>query len=286
MSTAFELPDTLEVAYRTVLSKLIKSWLPDKLKDISDEYWLKELASVSTRKSVVEVSTRVALNMITRVSAVNFSNWNKAAIKTQRSSIIYDLLSQELSGRLGVRVNELVQQNAQYIAEIPADVSKQLSIEIAEASRQGTRPDAIAKILKFRFPQVMNSRIAMLARTQTSSASTALTRARSEELDIPCFQWWNSRDRRVRPSHRHMQAVVVFWKDLPSPESLIGMPPLLGHYAAGDCPNCRCNSLPILSTEDVFDKTGLVRVYSEGRIQMLTKTQFTRLSGIESRMAA
>lgn len=284
MPTQFAVPDALEIAYRRTLTTLIKSWLPTKLKDISDEYWLKELTSVSSRKSIIEASTKVAFNMITRVNVVNFKSWREASIKAQRSSVIYTLLQEELKGRLGTRVNELVKRNAGYITDLPREISEQLLLEIADAHRQGTRPDTIANILKLRFPAVVNSKIARLARTQSTSANTGLTRARSEDLGIPCFLWWTAQDgRRVRPSHRNMQGVICFWSDLPSPEMLIGQQDSLGHYAAGDCPNCRCQSLPMLHTEDAFNKSGTARVYRDGRIQTMTIKQFTQLSGIEPR---
>jgi len=288
MSTLFTIPDPVEIAYRRAISAIVKSWLPTKLTGMSDSYWLRELASVSSRRSVVSASTDVAMKMFSRINVMNLKDWKEAAVTSQRSRIIHDLLQQELSGRIGIRVRDLIEASAQNISDIPREVAEKLSLEIAQAERQGTRPQAIAQILKFRFPQLVNTKIQLLARTQTSSANTALTRARSEELDIPCFQWWTAQDgRRVRPSHRNMQAVVVFWSDLPSPEALIGLKPSLGHYAAGDCPYCRCNSLPTLSVEDVLDKkSGLIKVYYQSSIRQMTKSQFTQVSGIESRLAA
>lgn len=288
MATAFAVPQLLETMYRGAINKLVMSWLPEDLKDISDDHWLRELSNVSTRKSVVNSASKLALNMITRVNVTNAKSWRELAVKTQKSGILYDLLSQELSGRIGVRVSSLIENNARFIADIPSDVARSLAKDIAKAQQQGTRSSQIRQALKIRFPELLNSRISMIARTQCSGASTALTRARSEELDISCFVWETSQDgNRVRASHRNMQGVVVFWKDLPSPELLIGQKDFLGHYAPGDCPNCRCNSLPVLTVEDVFStRKSLARVYAEGRIVQMTKANFTRQSGIESRLAA
>ena len=287
MATNFAIPDSLEIAYRRAISSLMKSWLPEKLKDVSDSHWLRELAAKSNQKSVLLESSKVAFNMITRINVVNLKSWKDAAVQTQRSIVIHDLLQQELSGRMGVRVKSLVALNAKYLADIPSNVAAQLLNEIAEAQQKVIRHDAIAKILRFRFPSLIDSRIRLLARTATSSANTILTRARSEDLGISCFEWFTAQDgQRVRPSHRNMQGVVCFWGELPSPEALIGLKPSLGNYAAGDCPNCRCNSLPILHTESIFDRNHIVRVYHNGVIQKMTRKQFTNLSGIESRLAA
>lgn len=288
MVADFKVSDKIEKAYREAIGKVVKSWIPVRLKDMSPTHWLRELASVSTRKSVVNASTQVAMKMVTRVDVVNVKSWREAAVKAQGSQVIYDLLRQELTGRTAVRFNSIIEEYAQSLSEIPHDVAVQLFHEIALAQQQGTRPAALAEILKFRFPTIMASKINMLARTQSSAAGTALTRLRSEELDLPCFIWETSQDgRRVRPSHRNMQGVVVFWKDLPSPEVLIGQKDTLGPYAPGECPNCRCNALPVLTLEDIYArKNGIARVFVNGRIERMTKLSFAKLSGIESRLAA
>lgn len=288
MNTEFSVPGQLEAAYRAQINKLVLSWIPTKLRDVSDSYWLRELASVSTRKTVVQASAQVAGNMIQRVNVSNIKSWREAARVAQGSEFIHYLLQQELAGRTGVKVRQIIETNAKYISDIPFDTATQLHREITTAAQRGIRPETLAKMLRHRFPEVMESKIKLAARTQSSSASTALTRARSEELGIPCFIWETSRDgNRVRASHRHMQGVVVFWGDLPSPEVLIGQKDSLGHYAAGDAPNCRCWSRPALTLEDIYQrKNGLAKVYHNGRIEMMTKAQFARISGMESRLAA
>lgn len=263
------------------------SWIPPKIKGINHSYWLKELSDVSTRKSIISASTNIAINMVSRVNVVNVKSWREAALKSQSSRYIYELLRQEISGPIGIRVKQLVLENIKILGQIPADVSDILAEEIARAQQQGTRPEAIEDLLKHRFTDIMSWKIAQIARTQSSSASTALTRARSEELGLPCFIWDTSEDRRVRPSHRIMDGVVVFWNDLPSPESLIGQKSSFGKYAPGDCTNCRCYPRPILTLEDIFSKkTNLIKVYTDGKIIKMTRVNFSKKSGIESRMAA
>ena len=66
MSTLFTIPDPVEIAYRRAISAIVKSWLPTKLTGMSDSYWLRELASVSSRRSVVSASTDVAMKMFSR----------------------------------------------------------------------------------------------------------------------------------------------------------------------------------------------------------------------------
>jgi SPP1 gp7 family putative phage head morphogenesis protein len=225
--------------------------------------------------------------MITRVNVSNLKDWRQAAFKAQGGPQIYNLLKEELDSRGRKQLNDYISETARYISDIPADVAKSLMEEIAGAQQRGIRPDAISSILKLKFPTLVNTKIKMLARTGTSSASSNLTRIRSEDLGIPCFVWDTSEDQRVRPSHRIMDGVVVFWSDLPSPEELNGGKPVLGRYIAGDAPNCRCFCRPVLTLEDLFSaKKTSVRVYLNGHIEYMTRQKFANLSGIESRLAA
>jgi SPP1 gp7 family putative phage head morphogenesis protein len=288
MATAgFSIPDKLEITYRSLISQIVKSWIPVRLKDSSPEHWLRELASVSTRNSVISASTKLAVNMITKINTFNVKSWREAALKAHGGYTIHKLLQQELYLGLSKRIHSVLEENAKYMADIPHDVAVELYREITKAQQIGERPETVALLLKTRFPQIMSSKIAMISRTQISRSSTALTRARSEQLSLPAFVWDTSKDQRVRPSHRKLNGVVVFWKDLPSPEQLVGLKPYLGHYAPGDCPNCRCYPRPILTLEDIFSSSNSrVRVYMRGEIAWMSRSQFQKLSGIESRIAA
>jgi len=287
MATAFAVPDPIEIAYRKMIYQEIKTWIPVKLKDVSPTHWLRELANVGTRRKVANSSAKIALNMITRVNVVNVKSWRDAAFEARGGRQLYNELQKELNGRLGARVREILEEQSHYISDIPSDVAKILVNELSKAAYAGMRPEALDDLLKLRFPEVMGSAIKRTARTQISAANTALTRARSEELDLPCFVWQTSKDQRVRLSHRKMNGIVVFWDDLPSPESLANQPDYLGHYAPGECPNCRCFPRPVLTLEDIFSsKNSLVKVYRRGNIETMSRVNFQRISGIESRLAA
>ena len=278
---------TIETAYRRAVTKLIVKVIPKWSRNITSDEWLRHLARLSDSTDLVEMATSLASQMVRWVNVENVKDWREAAEKSQRSQYLYSLLKEELKGSVGRRFDELVLTQASHISDIPTEVAEKLSGEIAVLQQQGSRPETIVRLLTTRFPTLAMSKIKLLSRTGVSSSATLLTRARSEELDLPWFQWYTSEDQRVRPSHRNMNGVLCAWEDLPSPEALIGQKPTLGHYAPGDCPNCRCGPLPLLTIEDVY-KTGSerVRVYSHGVIKFMTRIQFTRFSGIESRKAA
>lgn len=283
----FIIPDRVEIAYRTAISDMIRKILPKKKEDMSLDEWLRHLVDLSHHADIVEMATSIASRMVSWVNVENKRSWREASQESQRSQMLYSLLQKELEGPVGKRFNALVATQSNLLLGIPQDVALRLQGTAASLQQRGARPEAIAGALIMQFPAFASSRIKLLARTGASSASTLLTEARCEELDIEWAQWYTSKDIRVRPSHRNMDGVLFAWDDLPSPEALIHQKPTLGRYAPGNCPNCRCGPLPILTLEDVF-KTGSerVRVYRHGSIHLMTRSQFAKISQIESRMAA
>jgi SPP1 gp7 family putative phage head morphogenesis protein len=254
---------------------------------MSPSTWVDHLRDLSGRSSFIEMATTIAKNMIISVNTENVKSWREASNQSQRSQYLYSLLQKELKGPVGERFKDLVEHQADLLAGIPRDVAGRLSGEIAAAQQRGERPETIMSLLHNRFPALSYGRIKLLARTGVQSSSTLLTEARCQELDLPWFVWYTSKDQRVRPSHRNMDGVIVSWSDLPSPEALIGQKSNLGHYAPGNCPNCRCGPLPVLTVEDIY-RTGSEqhKVYHDGIIVRMTKAQFTKFSGVELREAA
>ena len=85
----------------------------------------------------------------------------------------------------------------------------------------------------------------MLARTEVSSTATSISEARAAHLSLPAYEWLSSEDKRVRPSHRLLDHVIVLWSDPPAPEALAGIKSRLGHYHAGKAPNCFTGDTPV-----------------------------------------
>jgi uncharacterized protein with gpF-like domain len=166
--------------------------------------------------------------------------------------------------------------NSRTLAEQVADFVK-------EESFKGRRASAIAGDLVRQFPKVAESRIAMTARTQVSKASTALARARAENLGLGWYVWRTSREACMRKAQRFMDGILIAWAEPPSPESFLGVASTLGEYHAGDCPNCRCYPEPVVRIDLV---AWPAKVYHDGRIQRMTRSRFGRISGMEASRAA
>lgn len=265
---------------RGIKGHLIKI-LPPKLPEQTFDEWINSIAQRSNEYDAREAAESLAGRMVRWVNTKNVKGWRAAAAKAQRSRMLSGLLQREMQTPIGARVRTIVRENAQYISSLPRDAAEQLNREVLRAQQNGARPATIAKMMRTRFPQLLHSRINQLARTESQKASTALTRARCEELNLPCYIWETSEDGdRVRLSHRKMQGVVVFWDDPPAPELLVGERSQ-GHYHAGDIYNCRCTQTVVLTLEDIRFPA---RVYRHGSITRMTRVQFRALAtNLESR---
>lgn len=246
---------------------------------------LEVLRSASSKPMFMEWAKAVARKMITGLHASNASTWREAASEGTEGRKIHSMLSEELGGVTGHKVRELVNSNAELISSLPIEVSKKVTALVQKLAAKGMRYEAISKLLveKKLVKKLTQKRITLIARTETSKASTALTRARAEDLDLNWYVWRTSKDGRVRQSHAHMDRVLVSWSEAPAPEKLIGAKSKLGNYHAGDSPNCRCYAQPVLSLNDV---KWPCQVYYAGNIKYMTRLAFEKIAGIEMRKAA
>lgn len=257
--------------YAKGIKQITGKILTPKHKEQSFDDWLKELAERSAQKDVQEASEYLARQMVERANYHNLKTWREAAAKHMRSRELHLLLEKEMQGATGLRVRQLISENAHYISSLPLVAATKFVEEVGEAQRRGARPAAMAKLLKARFPQLLKSRVHLISRTETAKASTALTQARCEELSIEFYQWMTSEDVRVRLSHKKMNDVIVPWNDAPDPDLLAGVKSTLGHGHAGQFPNCRCSQRVILNADDIKFPA---RVYYGSAVHNMTKTQF------------
>jgi SPP1 gp7 family putative phage head morphogenesis protein len=182
-------------------------------------------------------------------------------------------LRRELSGSVGDRLREIIVENANLVRTVPLRVATSLVEEIKEGALAGIRPETMVVEFMSRYPNLLKSRVELIARTESSKAQTALTRVRSELMDIHWYTWRTSQDFRVRSSHEHMEDVLVSWIDPPSPEAIIGAVNY-GTYHAGDTFNCRCYPEPVIEWKYVKFPH---KVYYRNAIRMMTWAQFKRI---------
>jgi len=213
----------------------------------------------------------LASKLVSGVLNSGNKTWRQAARESSNGRAIYEALRKEMQGPVGMEVHAQFKRNAEIIKSMPMNIADQMTKYIGEESMKGRRASAIAEDLIAKFPDVTRKKAALIARTETSKTSTVLTRARAESIGIPAYIWRSSEDGRVRDSHRHMDGVIVFWRDPPSPEELIGIKSTLGKYHAGNAPNCRCYPSPVINLDYVNFPC---KVYRNNTITTMTRHKF------------
>lgn len=270
---------SIEREYRISIRNIIRDVLNkiSGMTDLTNPYEIvTSMHDLFSEEIVRDYALAAARRMITGLYIGNRRTWREAAREAMRGREIYEMLQAEMTGPVGDRVRELIEQNADLITSFPLDIAKRANSFIREEAEKGRRASAIADDLIEQFPDMAESRINLIARTETSKASTALTRARSEELGTVAYVWRSSKDARVRRSHRRMDGVIVLWNDPPSPEELDREKRSYGRYHAGDTFNCRCFPVPLLRLDRI---QWPARVHVDGEIRRMTRHGFESLAG-------
>lgn len=283
-SPSFHASQRLQKSYEAGIKKITgKVIVAPKLGQSLTE-WLGELVKRSQDHDVQAASELLARRMVFEVSKKNYRTWREAAARTTHSRQLRAYLQAEMAGPTGARVHQLVRENAKLISSVSIEAAEHLVHEIQTAQQNGARPGTISKMAQKRFPELLKSRTNLISRTETAKASAALTRARAERIGCDWYIWESSKDQRTRKSHKNMHGVVVPFSHPPSPEALLGEKSTLGNYAAGECPNCRCLTLVVLTLDDI---TFPARVYWSGAIKQMTKQAFKQVAvGLEERTAS
>jgi SPP1 gp7 family putative phage head morphogenesis protein len=232
------------------------------------------IATINHFEFLKRYARQAAERMVTMLYFRGARTWREAAAESGKSALMARALNQELSGSVGIRAKELIRESADLISSFPTSVARRVAAQAAAQAAAGGRATELAKSPEL--ARLARSRAQLIARTQVSKASTALTEARAESLDLPWYVWETSSDQRVRMSHRKMQGVLFRWDAPPAPEELVGMKSE-GHYAPGDIYNCRCYPAPLVTLNQV---SWPHKAYVQGQIKYVTRSQFENMNGM------
>lgn len=236
---------------------------------------VRKLKQISNQKQYKEYCESLAMKMVTNVFNDSGKSWREAARNSSSSADIYKAIMEEIKNpKIRLAFIEQINNNAKLISTLPAEIADFCTTYIQEESMGGKRASDIAKELMTLVPNKSKARIGVIARTETSKASTALTMARAESLGLNWYIWRTSQDARVRKSHDHMEDVLINWKNPPSPERLVGQKSV-GNYHAGNIYNCRCYPEPVVDIEFIRFPH---KVYYNNQIVRMTKQEFLRIA--------
>ena len=232
---------------------------------------MQKLQNSTEYQNYIENSVR---RMVTPLAVQNMATWREAARKASKNPLFYTNLVREVNEGLKLDIESQIRNNAELIRTLPTDVAEKTLFDVEKYALQGLRASEIAQKIEKYTVQHSRASAKLIARTEVSKTTTALTRARCENLGLRWYVWRTALDGdRVRKSHRNMEGVLVNWNDPPSPERLVGEKDV-GNYHAGNIWNCRCYTEPLLEPDDVKWPH---RVYAQGKIQSMAKQKFLEI---------
>jgi len=254
---------------RTLLNKIFKEF------DYENPFeYMNKIYDFVNSNTFYDLSQNIAAKMITGMRIDNMRNWREAASLGTKGKEIYQALRLQMQGPIGNLVKAQIDRNAFLIRSTPLHISREITSYIAEQQMRGRRAEDIVNNLRAKVPNLTRARANLIARTETSKASTTLTRAQSFELGLNWYVWRTSEDGRVRSSHRHMDGVLIKWTNPPSPERLINIKTTLGFYNAGEAPNCRCYPEPLIDTSYINFPH---KIYLDGQITRISEKNFKNI---------
>lgn len=279
----FKLPNRVERKYNTLLEKLLAPIKKEALKHVEDkDKFMQVLANATNSYTYKKKAKELVKTISTMLLVENAKDWREAARKSSRGKEIKALLEEEVENELKERMEELFAYNVTLIQTLPEEIGKDVIAHINTESMKGKRASSIAGEIKQYFPQHTKANAQLIARTETSKMSSALTQARAEKLGLEWYVWETSIDQRVRSSHNLMDGVLVHYKHPACPERLdktIKLNKYPVPYHAGNIYNCRCYQAPMTDIDDI---TFPHKVYNwkTDKIETMTKVQFKTFIGM------
>jgi SPP1 gp7 family putative phage head morphogenesis protein len=277
--TAWEARRQIENKYKTALRKLGRFLLDligedDNAHSITSKLW-----AFGQSDEFAAWAQSLAHTFVTNTLEENAKTWRQAARMSGQGRDIHRALQREFEGPVGVRVRELVKQNAQYIKSVPGDAAERLTRHVASEAMKGSRTAFTTEEFKDYVGQISMYHAKLISRTESAKSMSALTQARAEYLGRDWYIWHSSEDQRVRKSHQNMDGVLCRFSDPPEPETLIGEDSY-GKYGPGGIFNCRCYAEPIIIWDEI---EWPMRVYYDGSIKTLTVNAFKDRFGGDAR---
>lgn len=244
-----------EARYAEALRKLVREMQADTLKsmrglnrDFAGDAMDASFASQARiLTNALRAKFQAAFDRQARTLAEKFAREAEAASRgTLHASL------KELSGGISLKtsvftpaVREVVKasvaENIELIKSIPQQYFLRLQGAVMRNIQKGDGTKGIFDAIE-RLGLVTESRASLIARDQTSKATTALNRTRMSALGIRKFEWLHSSGgREPRPLHVEMSGQIYDLDDPPVIDDKTGERGLPGQLI-----NCRCRMVPVV----------------------------------------
>ena len=232
---------------------------------------LREVASIESSETYDEFAMKFAKELAKKGIRYQRGIWRKFYNAAKKFHNV--ALPSTYSAYEAQIMSKAVKHNFEMIKSIP-----RRTVEVMEHKYTSSLIEEVAKgkltrgsfMRELQSHGVKNARL--IARTETAKLQTTIAETRARDLDSSAYFWLSSKDKRTRPSHRMMNGVVVFWRDL-----LTDKPHLDNMFGnAGEFPNCRCAPQPIVDVDQLTEEWYKVYDYRTQKIISMRKNDLIK----------
>lgn len=236
---------------------------------------LQAVAKIESSKAYNKFATEFANELAKKGLRYQRGIWRK--FYNAAKKLHYVALPPTYSAYEAQIMSKAVKHNFEMIKSIP-----RRTVEIMNHKYTSTLIEEVAKgkLARGSFMRQLQSHghknAKLIARTETAKLQTSIIENRARDVGSIVYVWLSSNDKRTRTSHRDMNGVVVFWRDL-----LTEKPHLDNMYGnAGEFPNCRCAPQPIVDVDQLTKDKYKVYDYRVQKVINMSKKNL--LSAIQN----
>lgn len=251
-------PDVVEAKYHAQLQKMVEAMATVTARDLKRLYRAPEAPVATMDASFASMAAKLIkalqsrfnvlfsdraggladalVNGISRQSAVGLGQ----SLKEVSGGVT--LKTDVIGGAVADVVKASVKSNVALIKSIPAEYFQAIEGEVMRSIQTGRGMADLQPFLEKRY-SITKNRAALIARDQTSKATTAINQARMQGLGVKKFKWLHSAGgKEPRPLHKNvLNGNVYSFDDLPVIDERTGERGLPGQLI-----NCRCRMVPVI----------------------------------------
>lgn len=253
-------PDLPEARYRQQLDKMVQAMSATTERELRRLYRTSEAKALGLAMdaSFANMAARLVKRLIERFTALFTDKAgglaNALANGISRQSAVglgqslkdvsggVTLKTDVVSGAVADVVTASVKQNVALIKSIPREYFLEIEGATMRSIQTGRGMADLQPFLEKRF-DITKKRAALIARDQTSKATTAINQARMQGLGVKKFKWLHSYGgKEPRPLHKDvLNGNIYSFDDLPVIDERTGERGLPGQLI-----NCRCRMVPVI----------------------------------------
>lgn len=182
-----------------------------------------------------------ALNKIAALDhKLTIAEWKKTVRKTFGINLLDDYYSGEYYREM---LEKWVSANVDLIKSVPRESLESLKEKVYSDYMNGRSTTNIVKELQRQYG-MDKRRARLIARDQTAKLNSNINQSQQRDAGVSKYEWSDSRDERVRTSHKRLNGHVFSWDNPPETDRGRRCHP-------GEDYQCRCCAIPVFDIDEL-----------------------------------